>query len=65
MGEDTSYSPSAIREDITPTAGLPPRLLSPSPVVDEVMEGPSTRSLSTEHIEHRPLDPTHSPYDIV
>ena len=54
MGEDVSSSPSAIREDNTATAGLPPRLPSPSLVVDEVIEGPSTRSLSTEHIEHRP-----------
>ena len=53
MGEVASCSPSAIREDITPTAGLPPRLPSPSLVVDEVIECPSTRSLSTEHIEHR------------
>ena len=56
MGEDASYSPSAIREHITPTAGIPPWLPSPSLVVDEVIEGPSTRSLSTEHIEHRPPD---------
>ena len=56
MGEDASYSPSAIREDNTATEGLPPRLPSPSLVVDEVIEGPSTRSLSTEHIEHRPPD---------
>ena len=53
MGEDVSYSPSAIREHITPTAGIPPCLPSPSLVVDEVIECPSTRSLSTEHIEHR------------
>ena len=56
MGEDASYSPSAIREDNTPTAGLPPRLPSPPLVVDEVIEGPSTCPLSTEHIEHRPPD---------
>ena len=56
MGEDASYSPSAIREDITAAAGLPPRLPSPPLVVDEVIEGPSTHSLSTEHIEHRPPD---------
>ena len=56
MGEDASYSPSAIREDNTATAGLPPRLPSPSLVVGEVIEGPSTHSLSTEYIEHRPPD---------
>ena len=56
MGEDASYSPSAIREHITAAAGLPPRLPSPSLVVGEVIEGPSTHSLSTEHIEHRPPD---------
>ena len=56
MREDESYSLSTIREDITAAAGLPPRLPSPSLVVDEVIEGPSTRSLSTEHIEHRPPD---------
>ena len=56
MGEVASCSPSAIREDITPTAGLPPRLPSPSLVGDEVIEGPSTHSLSTEHIEHHSPD---------
>ena len=56
MGEDVYYSPSAIREDNTATAGLPPRLPSPSLVVGEDIEGPSTHSLSTEHIEHRPPD---------
>ena len=56
MGEDASYSPSAIREHITAAAGLPPRLPSPPLVVDEVIEGPSTHSLSTEYIEHRPPD---------
>ena len=56
MEEEASYFPPAIREDITPAAGLPPQLPSPSPVVDAVDEVPSTRSLSTEHIEHRPPD---------
>ena len=56
MEEEASYFPPAIREDITPAAGLPPQLPSPSPVVDAVNEGPSARSLSTEHIEHRPPD---------
>ena len=56
MGEDASYSPSAIREDNTAAAGLPPWLPSPSLVVDEIIEGPSTHSLSTEHMEHCPPD---------
>ena len=56
MEEGFSYIPPAIREDITSTAGLPPWLQSPSPAVDEVIEGPSTRSFSTEHIEVRPPD---------
>lgn len=66
---DTSYSPSSsvIREHITATAAIPLQLSSPSPVADEVIEGPSARSHGTEHIEHRPFDPTppHSSYDIV
>ena len=37
----------------------------PSPVTDVVIDGPSTRTLDTEHLEHRPLDPVHSSYDIV
>lgn len=65
MEEDASYSPSAIREDITATADIPPQLPSPSPVADVVIDGPSTRSLGPEHIEHRPLDLMRSPYDIV
>ena len=62
MEEDASHSPSAVREDITTTADFPP---SPSPVIDVVIGDPSTRTLGTEHIEHHPLDPTHSRYDIV
>ena len=49
----------------TPTADIPPRLPSPSPVTDAGIDGPSTRSPGTEHIEHRPLGPMHSPNDIV
>ena len=48
-------------EDIAPTVDIPPQLPSPSPVA----EGPSTRSLDTEHIEHHPLASMHSPYDIM
>ena len=65
MEEDASHSPSAVREDITGTADISLQLPSPSPVTDVVIDGPSTRNLGTEHIEHRPLDPTHSSYAIV
>ena len=61
MEEDASCSPLAVREDITSTADILPQLPSPSPVADVVIDGPS----GTEHIEHRPLDPAHSQYDIV
>jgi hypothetical protein len=47
------------------TVDLPPQLPSPSPVTDLATDGPPTRSLGTEHIEHRHLDPMHIPYDIV
>ena len=62
MEDDASDS---TLEDIAPTADIPLQLPSPSPVADEVIEGPSTRSLGTEHIEHHPLVPMHNPYDIV
>ena len=67
MGEDTSYSTLGIREEITASADISLQLPSPSPPADVVIEGPSMRSLCTEHIEHptRPLDPAHSLYDIV
>ena len=61
MEEDASYSPLAVREDITATADIPPQLPSPSPVADLVIDDPS----GTEHTEHRPIDPAHSQYDIV
>ena len=61
MEEDSSYSPLAVREDITATADIPPQLPSPSPVADLVIDDPS----GTEHTEHRPIDPAHSQYDIV
>ena len=64
MEEDASHSPLAIHEDTTTTADIPPQLTS-SPVVEAVTDGPSTRSLGTEHIEDRPLDSTRSSYDIV
>ena len=62
MEQNASYPTSA---DITATADIPPQLPSPSPATDVAIDGPSTRSLGSEHIEHRPLDSTHSPYDIV
>ena len=43
-------------QDITATTDLPSQLPSPPPVTDIVTDGPSTRSLGTEHIEHRPPD---------
>ena len=58
MKEDVSHSPSAVRENITTTTDFPPQLPSLSPVTDVVIDGPSTPSFGTEHIEHRPLDPT-------
>ena len=63
--EVASNSPLAIREDVTATADIPPQLPSPSPGANVVADGPSTRSLVMEHIEHRTIDPTNSPYDIV
>ena len=56
MKEDASYSPSAIREDITATTDLPSQLLSPLPVTDTAIDGPSRRSLGTGHTEHCPPD---------
>ena len=65
MEEDASHSPLAIHEDITAVTDIPLRPPSQSPVADVVIDDPSTHSLGTEHIERHPLDPTHSPYDIV
>ena len=65
MEMDTSCSLPAIREDITATTDLPPQLPSPPQVTDIAINKPSERSLGTENIENRPLDPAHSPYDIV
>ena len=65
MEEDASHFSSVIREDITTTADIPPQPPSPSPVADVIIDDPSTHSPGTEHIEHRPLDPTHGPYDVV
>ena len=62
MEED---APLAIHEDITAVTDTPPRMPSQSPVADVVIDDPSTHSLGTGRIEHPPLDPTHSPYDIV
>ena len=65
MEEDGSHSTLEVHEEITVAADMPPQLRSPSPPADAVIDGPSMCSLCTEHIEHRPLDPTHSPYNIV
>ena len=64
---DASHTHSTIHEDITANADVPPQPPSPAPVTasDIVIDDPSLCSLSTEHIEQRPLDRTHSPYDIV
>ena len=56
LGKGASYSRSAIGKEITATSDIPPQLPSPLPVVEDVIEGPSTRSLNTVHIEHRPPD---------
>lgn len=60
MEEEASYSTLGVREETTLTLDTP-QLPSPSPVTD----GPPTRSLGTEHIEDRLLDPAHFQYDIV
>ena len=65
MEKDTSCSLPAIREDITATTDLPPQLPSPPQITDIIIDKSSERSLGTENIEHLPLDPAHSPYDIV
>jgi hypothetical protein len=65
MEKDASDSASAIRKDITITPDLPPQLPSPLPVTSVVTDGPSTRSLGTEHIEHHPLDTAYCQHDIV
>jgi hypothetical protein len=61
--KDASYSASAIRKDVTVTADLPPQLPSSSPVTNVATDGPSFRTLSTEHVE--PLDPAYCQRDIV
>jgi hypothetical protein len=63
--KDASYSTSAIRKDFTASADLLPHLPSPSQITDVAINSPSTRSLGTKYIERRPLDPAHTPYDIV
>ena len=50
MEEEASYSTLGIREETTPT------LPSPSSVTNVATDGPSTRSLGTENIEHHPPD---------
>ena len=53
--DPASCSRSAIQENIRVTADTPPQPPSPLPVTDAAIDGPSIRSLDTEHIEHRPL----------
>ena len=65
MEKGASCCLPAIREDITTTTDLPPQLPSPPQITDIIIDKSSERSLGTENIEHRPLDPAHSPYDIV
>jgi hypothetical protein len=65
MEKDASDFASAIRKDTTAIPDFPPQLPSPSPVTNVATDGPSTRSLSTEHIEHHPLDPAYYRHDIV
>ena len=55
MEEEASYFTLRIREETMPTLDTP-QPPSPSPAADVVTDGPSTRSLGTEDIEHHPLD---------
>ena len=55
MEEDASHYTFGVREEITASADLPH--LS-SPLAEVVIDDSSTRSLGTEHIEHRPPDST-------
>ena len=52
--EDASHSTLRVREEITATADIPSQLSLQSPVT--AIDGFSTRSLGTEHTEHRPPD---------
>ena len=54
--EDTSYSTFGVRKEIMATTDIPPQLSPLSPVTDVAIDDLSTRSLGTEHIDHRPPD---------
>ena len=54
--EDASHSTLRVREEITATADIPSQLSLLSPVTGIAIDGFSTRSLGTEHIERRPPD---------
>ena len=56
MEKDAPSSTLEIRNDIMSTADIPPQLPSLSPVIDISIDGNSTCSLGTEHMDHRPLD---------
>ena len=62
--KDASYSTLGIREDNTATLDTA-QLASSPPVTDVVTDDPSTHPLGIELMGRRPLDPMHSPYDIV
>ena len=53
--KDAFLSTLGVREEITAIPNIPPQLSSPVPVTGVVaIDGPSKRSLVTEHIEQRP-----------
>ena len=56
MEEDASDPPLAIRKGVTATPDILPRLPSPPPGSEIAIDGLSTRSLCTEHIEYCPPD---------
>ena len=51
---DASHSTLRVREESTATADIPSQLSLLSPVTGIAIDGFSTRSFGTEHIEHRP-----------
>ena len=57
--KDASLSTLGVREEITAITDIPPQLSSLAPVTNVAIDGPSKRSLVTEHIEQRP------PYAVV
>lgn len=54
--KDAPSSTLEIGNVIVSTAGMPPQLPSLSPVTDMAIDGNSTCSLGTEHMDHRYLD---------